>query len=567
MFRKKAFWIVLLVLALLGGGTYAAYAMDLLPWFAPEAITEGTTLETTTVTVGDISITADGTGVLVPASELGLGFDSGGTLAGLLVEPGDHVQAGDVLAWIDDTDARNAVADAQLGVLQAQQALDEASDTAALEQAVAQAKLSVAQAENDLSTAQSDLADLQNWAPDETEVATAVANLAVAQASYDNTVAKAKLWDEQLASTRIKLADAVRSLDEAQVNYANAMDAARDWERNIESTRENAAKSLQSAKDNLEIAQASYDLAVIDTRQIDIENARVKLLNAQQALVDLQTPPDESEIAAAQLSVQQFEVALQQAKLDQADAERALAESDTTQAELTLQQAQLKLETAQQTLDETTLVAPFAGTVTAVNAEVSEQVSDSVIVLADMEAPLIQFWVEESDLNSVAIGHPVRIVFEALPDLTYEGEITRIDPMLVTVGNTTAVQAWASIDTAAHPATLLGEMNVEVEIVAGEALNTLLVPLQALREIGDGQYAVFVVGADGELEMRTVEVGLKDYVNAQILSGLRRGEVVSLGQKTASTTGQTSTNNSSNSGGFQRGFPEGGGMPFFPGGG
>ncbi|MFL7809490.1 MAG: efflux RND transporter periplasmic adaptor subunit [Anaerolineae bacterium] len=567
MFRKKAFWIVLLVLALLGGGTYAAYAMDLLPWFAPEAITEGTTLETTTVTVGDISITADGTGVLVPASELGLGFDSGGTLAGLLVEPGDHVQAGDVLAWIDDTDARNAVADAQLGVLQAQQALDEASDTAALEQAVAQARLSVAQAENDLSTAQSDLADLQNWAPDETEVATAVANLAVAQASYDNTVAKAKLWDEQLASTRIKLADAVRSLDEAQVNYANAMDAARDWERNIESTRENAAKSLQSAKDNLEIAQASYDLAVIDTRQIDIENARVKLLNAQQALVDLRTPPDESEIAAAQLSVQQFEVALQQAKLDQADAERALAESDTTQAELTLQQAQLKLETAQQTLDETTLVAPFAGTVTAVNAEVSEKVSDSVIVLADMEAPLIQFWVEESDLNSVAIGHPVRIFFEALPDLTYEGEITRIDPMLVTVGNTTAVQAWASIDTAAHPATLLGEMNVEVEIVAGEALNTLLVPLQALREIGDGQYAVFVVGADGELEMRTVEVGLKDYVNAQILSGLRRGEVVSLGQKTASTTGQTSTNNSSNSGGFQRGFPEGGGMPFFPGGG
>jgi HlyD family secretion protein len=284
-------------------------------------------------------------------------------------------------------------------------------------------------------------------------------------------------------------------------------------------------------------------------------------------LADLRTPPDENEIAAAQLSVQQFEVALQQAKLDQADAERALAESDTTQAELTLQQAQLKLETAQQTLDETTLVAPFAGTVTAVNAEVSEKVSDSVIVLADMEAPLIQFWVEESDLNSVAIGHPVRIVFEALPDLTYEGEITRIDPMLVTVGNTTAVQAWASIDTAAHPATLLGEMNVEVEIVAGEALNTLLVPLQALREIGDGQYAVFVVGADGELEMRTVEVGLKDYVNAQILSGLRRGEVVSLGQRTASTTGQTSTNNSSNSGGFQRGFPEGGGMPFFPGGG
>jgi RND family efflux transporter MFP subunit len=564
MLRRKAFWIVLVVLVLLGGGTYGAYAADLLPWFSSGEPTAEATFDTATVTTGSISITADGTGVLVPASELDLGFDSTGTLAGLLVEPGDHVQAGDVLAWIDDTDARNAVADAQLGVLQAQQALDEANDTAALEQAVSQSKLAVAQSENDLATAQGELADLQNWAPDENEVAIAEADLAVAQVSYDNTVAKAKLWDEQLASTRIKLQDAVRSLDEAQVNYANAMDAARDWERNIESTRESAAKSLQSAKDNLEIAQASYDLAVIDTRQIDIENARIRLLNAQQALADLQTPPDESEIAAAQLKVQQLEVALQQAKLDQADAERTLAQSDTTEAQLTLQQAQLKLETAQRTLDGTTLVAPFAGTVTAVNAQVSEKVSDSVIVLADMEAPLIQFWVEESDLNSVAVGNPVRIVFEALPDLTYDGEIMRVDPALVTVGNTPAVQAWASIDTAAHPATLLGEMNVEVEIVAGEALNTLVVPLQALREIADGQYAVFVVGADGQLEMRTVEVGLKDYVNAQILSGLRRGEVVSLGQTTTSTTSQPATNNNS---GFQSGFPDGGpGMRFYGGG-
>jgi RND family efflux transporter MFP subunit len=343
------------------------------------------------------------------------------------------------------------------------------------------------------------------------------------------------------------------------------MDAARDWERNIESTRENAAKALQSAKDNLEIAQASYDLAVIDTRQIDIENGRIKLINAQQALDDLQTPPEDSEIAAAQLKVQQLQVALQQAKIDQADAEKMLAEADTSEAELALQQAQLKLETAQQALDGTTLVAPFAGTVTAVNAQVSEKVGESVISLADMKAPLIQFWVEESDLNSVAVGNRVRLVFEALPDLTYDGQIVRVDPALVTVGNTSAVQAWASIDTTAHPATLLSEMNVEVEIVAGEALNALVVPLQALREIGDGQYAVFVVGADGQLEMRTVEVGLRDYVNAQILSGLRRGEVVSLGQGTTSTTTQSSTNNSS--GGFQRGFPEGGGMPFFPGGG
>lgn len=542
MFRKKAFWIVLVALVFLGGGGYAAYAADLLPWFSLEEPAEETTLETATVTVGDISITADGTGMLVPASEIELGFDSSGTLNGLLVQVGDRVQAGDVLAWIDDTDARQAVADAELAVLQAEQALEEAGDTAVLVQAVAQAELGVAQAENNLSTAQGDLEDLLNWAPDENEVEVAKADLAIAQVSYRNTLAKANLWDGQLASTRIKLEEAIRDLEEAQVNYANAMDAARDWERNIETTRENAAEALQKAQDNLEVAQASYDLAIIDTRQIDIENARVKLLNAQQALEELQTPPDQSDLAAARLKVQELEVALQQAVLDLAEAQEALAEIDTAQAELTLQQARLKLETVQETLAATTLVAPISGTVTQVNAEVGEKVSGTAIVLADLQAPMVQFWVEESDLNSVATGHPVRFVFEALPDLTYEGEIVRIDPVLVSVGNTPAVQAWASIDTAAHPARLLGDMNVEVEIVAGEALNTLLVPLQALREVGDGQYAVFVVGADGELEMRMVEVGLKDYVNAQILSGLQRGEVVSAGAKTTTSSSQPSTN-------------------------
>jgi multidrug efflux pump subunit AcrA (membrane-fusion protein) len=179
-----------------------------------------------------------------------------------------------------------------------------------------------------------------------------------------------------------------------------------------------------------------------------------------------------------------------------------------------------------------------------------------VLVLADLETPVVQFWVEESDLNNVAVGNRVNIVFEALPDLTYSGEITRIDPMLVTVSNTTAVQAWAEIQTSDHAVDLLGDMNAEVEIVSGETTNALLVPVQALREIGDDQYVVFVVGGDGELEMHPVEVGLKDYVNAEILSGVQQGDLVSIGETTASSS--SSTTNSTNT--EQQGPPDGGMM-------
>jgi multidrug efflux pump subunit AcrA (membrane-fusion protein) len=41
---------------------------------------------------------------------------------------------------------------------------------------------------------------------------------------------------------------------------------------------------------------------------------------------------------------------------------------------------------------------------------------------------------------------------------------------------------------------------------------------------------VFVVGDGGDLEMRTVEVGLMDFANVEILSGLKLGETVSLGE-------------------------------------
>ena len=543
MFRKKTVWIVLLVLALVGGGGYGAYALGLAPWFAPGEVVEGeTTLQTASVTVGDLSITADGSGMLVAASEIDLAVSTSGTLGELLVEVGDVVQAGDVLGWIDDTDAQKAVVDAELQVLQAAEALENAVDVANLEQDVAQAELVVSQAEANLETVESALDELLDWAADETEVEIAAANLAIAQATYQNTVAKANMREQQITSTRVNLEQAIRDLEGAQVNYANAMDAARDWEPNIENARQNVAQALQRAQDSLEIAQANYDLALIDSSAIDVQNAWVKVITAQRTLDDLQTPPDEEAISAARIAVQEMAVALAQAGLDLADAQEALVDTDTVQAELTVRQAELKLASAQDALDDTVLVAPISGTVVDVKAEAGEKVNGTVIVLADLNAPIIKFWVEESDLNSVAVGNRVNIVFEALPDLTYPGQIVRVDPVLVDVSGTTAVQAWASIDTGAHPVALLGDMNVEVEIVAGEALNAVLVPVQALRDAGAGQYAVFVVGPDGGLEMRIVEVGLMDYVNAEVLSGLERGEVVSTGESSStSSSSQTST--------------------------
>jgi len=203
-----------------------------------------------------------------------------------------------------------------------------------------------------------------------------------------------------------------------------------------------------------------------------------------------------------------------------------------TRAELAVDEALLARENARLDLEAAQLFAPFDGTVMDVAATAGEQVGTNtpILTLADLSEPLVRFWVEEADLDLVAVGTSVNIIFEALPDDTLTGEIVRVDPVLVTVDNTPAIQVWATIDSGPQDVDLLSGMTADVEVLAAEARDTLLVPVEALREMSPGQYAVFVVKPDGELEMRAVTVGLMDVVNAEILTGLELGEVVSVGE-------------------------------------
>lgn len=520
MVKKKLLWIVPLVAVLAVGG-YFAYKT----WFAPKTVVETSNeVQTATVTVGSLSITAAGSGQLVASAEANLTFSTSGVLEALLVDVGDEVKAGDVLGWIDDADARQSVAAAEVQVMQAEQSL-------ALAQA--QAELAVLQAQADLDTAQSALNEVLNWEPDEDAIALAKASLVSAQTSYRNTVAKAGV--DQTISARVSLEQAISNLTNAQENYANAMSPDRDWEKDIETTRTNAANAVYNAQQSLEIAQANYKLSTINSTAADIQSAQAQLVNAESALEVAETSPDDAEIAAAQIKVQQAALTLEKAKLAVVD----LGDGQTPaarEAELALEQAQFKLAAAQETLAGTTLVAPFDGTVTAVNCTVRETCNSTAVALANLGTPVVQFWVEEADMGSAAKGNPVSVIFEALPDYEYSGEIYRVDPVLVSVGGTTAVQLWATIDTSAYPVKLLGDMNADVEIVAGEALNALLVPVQSLRQLGTDQYAVFVMQSDGELEMRMVEIGLMDFVNAEVKSGLERGEVVTLAEQSSSST-------------------------------
>ena len=108
---KKRIWISLIVLVLLaaaGGGGYWAYKR----YFTRTTTSQTQTLQTATVSQGDILITADGSGSLEPSDEKTLSFNVNGTVAEVNVKLGDKVKAGDVLAKLDTVNLENAVRDA-----------------------------------------------------------------------------------------------------------------------------------------------------------------------------------------------------------------------------------------------------------------------------------------------------------------------------------------------------------------------------------------------------------------------------------------------------------------------
>ena len=188
-----------------------------------------------------------------------------------------------------------------------------------------------------------------------------------------------------------------------------------------------------------------------------------------------------------------------------------------------------KLEQARLAVENSRLIAPFDGSIIALNVVKGQAVGTSpVMTIVTTDHLLVRFYLDETDVEKAAAGMQVTFTFDAYPDATVTGEIVLVEPALQTVDGTPVVVVWASLPDEA-PFAILSGMTVEAEVIAAESHDTLIVPIQALRELSPGSFAVFIVQSDGTLKMTPVTVGLRDFANAEILSGLKVGDVVSTG--------------------------------------
>lgn len=472
---NKKYWIVAAVVIVATGGAFSYFGNsegDTQESEAPE-------IQTAVVRQGDILVSATGTGTLIPADKVDLAFRGSGQVTELYVSVGDVVEEGQMLAELDVTLEQIQLKEAERDYL-------ELTSPAA----IAASEETLLLAEEEQQDAWYGLA----WV-------------------ISGSVLR---YEEQVENLGAALSEA---------------EAAAEGSTSAESQQavEEAQRLLNNAEAGLRSAWYYYDQTYIE------DNFTVEECTGEGRNKTCETylaPPSEANIDEARNRLVLAETALVEAEYYlQALTEGEIPAGATGAGIAKLEQAQFARQKAQYDLDSNYLYAPISGTVLAVDIQVGDSAGSSpVITVANLNESYIEIYLDETDFDKIDIDYEVEVVFDIYPDDVFAGRVTQVDPQLVSIENVPAVKALVRLDDspALQTTRLQIGSNAIVEVIAGRADKVLLVPVEALRQISAGEYAVFVM-EDGEPKLRMVEVGLMDITYAEILSGLERGDVVTTG--------------------------------------
>ena len=519
MWNKKYLWFFIPIILVLAGGGFYYYTTAA----APIEETESSSIQTTVARQGDLIVFASGAGQVVPATEISLGFDKSGTLTELLVQVGEEVQAGQVLARLQTSNSTESIAAAiaasELNVFKAQQGLSAIYENAEIETAEAMSSVEIAQAGLD-DLLNSELQSAQSWE------AVVEAENAVEDTEYDYNSAFSTASQANIDAAWADLVLTKNALERAEEKYAPYSNKPDD---NL--TRANLLAALSAAQQNYDSALREYNAMTGTGTELDQSVAMAEFTTAQAMLADAQREwervkdgPSAGEIALAEAELTAAQTKWELLKDGPDPEEIALAELELANAK-----AQLTLVLKEQVVVE--LISPIDGTALDIHAGVGEYVGTSpILTLADLEQPFLVVYMDETDLDKVAVSYEVEVVFDAFPEEVFSGYVIQVDPSLETISGVQAIKILVSLDadSFAKPQTLPVGLNASVDVIGGRAEGAILIPVEALRKLGPDEYAVFVM-EDGEAKLRMVTVGLMDFTSVEILSGLDAGEIVTTG--------------------------------------
>jgi HlyD family secretion protein len=456
MMKRTTLYVIL-------GAVLIAAAVGAAVWRSRQAAQPEEETRSAVVERGTMLVAVSASGSIEPRARVGLTFEVPGRVAEVMVEVGDEVEAGDVLARLD-------------------------TDRLALQ---------VQQSQAGLASAEAQLAQLQAGARPE-EVGAAEANLRAAQAQVSGAAAnrdqlEAAADDAQIAAAEAELASARLQQKIAQDTYdkIDKKDAKR---------KEQANYNLYAANEALAAAQARLDqvLAGADPDQVRAARANVWAVAAQR------------DASQAQLDLLLAGVP---------DGQIAAAEAQVAQAQATLEQAELSLEQA-------ALRAPFDGLVAELNVTSGEMAPAALpaITLIDASRFRIVVRVDEIDVGRLAEGQTAEVTLDALPDAQISGTVERIAPAATIEGGVVYYDVVVGLASTDVP--VRADMTANATILVEELADVLMVPTWVVRVDRDTGQTYVHRRAGDDVERVDVELGVRHGGFAQVLDGLAEGDEV-----------------------------------------
>ena len=293
------------------------------------------------------------------------------------------------------------------------------------------------------------------------------------------------------------------------------------------------ADEIGSAQDALALAQAQYEDS-LRSKQAEYEQAVQNLQNAQKdaernaALFEVggvsaeENEKAQSALAEAQAAIKGFRVENGQVQGNASDLKN-------------IETARNALARKQDSLSDGKIISPIDGTITRVNINVgrfADETDDKkpMFVVENLQQLQMEVAVSEYDVADIAVGQPVEITADVLKGQTVSGVVERISPTGELKEGSAAERVIPTVIrlTESNDALIAG-INAKAEIIIAEAADALTVPIEAVLDNGDGTGTVMRVKEDNTVEALTVELGLENDLNVQLISSaLQPGDLLIL---------------------------------------
>lgn len=421
---------------------------------------------------------------------------SGLQIKQVLVDEGEVVEAGQVLAILDDAVERSQITEAEAQIDSARSALaDRQAAIAIAEAAVSQALATQSEAEAAVATAEAAVAEVEAGAG-QVEAALLEATSGVSQAIAAKAEAEAGLEQTRasLAQAQAELAQAERERDRYQ-QLAEAGAVSTQELETRSTAAENARERVRVAEANIRSAEAR-----ITSSEANIASMRSRVVSAK----------SNEEIAKARLQSAQSNVNSAQARRESAIANVRIARSQLDSARANANSSAASLRSTQaraqqvETQQERTVVrAPKAGIIAERVARVGDVTSNakqlfSIIANGQLE---LQVRIPETQLSQIQIGAPVQVTSDADSRINVAGTVREIAPLVDEQSRQATVKVSLPSDSILRPGMFLRAG------ITTSAAQAITIPGKAVLPQADGKAIVYRLVGEDIVQAQPVEMG------------------------------------------------------------